>query len=180
MAMDISFSKNSTVRVSPNEPPVVIGLRDNEQMIVDSVQGTGKLMLSACTVLGEPVVKKAIVFDSNAFFWKHPGEKIQLNHKIRGNSLLVHSLWAQDGNGIDVHLSHEYYFEPGQRVLDEDTSQDVKAEKPEPPRNSTDPPSPRRVLDEEISQDVKIEKPKPPRNSTVLASPRRGNGRPKR
>jgi len=94
--------------------PCTLLLRANETVTINTVSGSGRLVLSCTdTTSGDTIVENAVIFDSNAFFFVKPGEEIELNHQIRGDPNLMYAITVQHGDGLKVtHPTHSRYSSP--------------------------------------------------------------------
>lgn len=83
--------------------PCTLLLRENETVTINTVSGSGRLVLSCTdTTSGDTIVENAVIFDSNAFFFVKPGEEIELNHQIRGDPNVMYAITVQHGDGLKV------------------------------------------------------------------------------
>ena len=76
---EYSFEKSYTREIAPGEP-AVIQVRENESLVVATVEGCGRLLVNAYEAASsELIVLGAVVFDSDAFFF-HRGGPIAVAH----------------------------------------------------------------------------------------------------
>jgi hypothetical protein len=71
LVVPLDFRRDTLRRLAPGSPPAIFVLREREELVIESVSGYGKLLV---TLLGSdksqpPVVSEAVVFDSAAYFW---------------------------------------------------------------------------------------------------------------
>lgn len=72
-------------------------------------------MLGVRTLNGDPVVERAVVYDSQTYFWCDGEAEVSLNHDIQGDSSLTQALWLEregEAEGeFTVCIRHTFEFD---------------------------------------------------------------------
>jgi len=92
-------------------------LRSNEDAVISSVRGSGKLKLSVTTSDGFTICQAATVYDSRCKFWVDSKDDVDLNHVLQGDSSLVHSVWCEreqdDATDSSLYVTIRHVFRFG-------------------------------------------------------------------
>jgi hypothetical protein len=114
------FEKQLVEELKPIEAggaPLMLLLRGNEDAVISTVRGSGKLKLSVTTSDGFTICQGATMYDSMGKFWVNENEEVDLNHSLRGDSSLVHSIWCERQQGAEeestLHVTIRHVFRFG-------------------------------------------------------------------
>ncbi|TYZ62895.1 hypothetical protein PybrP1_006994 [[Pythium] brassicae (nom. inval.)] len=98
-ADSIRFCRTEHRKVAANAVPVVFMLRENDQLLVASVAGRGKLLVRVCDATGmrAVLVETAVLFDSQSWFYLQGG-RAKLEHCLLPGSH-TYTFWMEEIDG---------------------------------------------------------------------------------